>query len=368
MSATDLLIALNLSPAIPRSAACRLARELTAWAGQPSAGEDAGLARRLGVPPEVLRAACALRREAPALAAGERRRASELGAEILTTADAGYPAALLHLSLPPPVLYLSGRLPEGPAVTLVGSRRADPYGLEVAELFGRELAAAGAVVVSGFARGIDAAAHRGALAAEGGRTVAVLGCGLGVAYPTGHCRLGRAIALRGALLTEFPVGAAPAAWQFPVRNRILAALSQATLVVRAAARSGSLITARQALELGRDVYAVPGRIFETGSFGPHGLIREGAHLVQHPREILENLVPPLPPAAGGTATSGEGAGAAPPGGESLLAALPPAEPRTPEEVAAATGEPIGAVMAGLLELELAGHLRRLPGGAYYRRL
>jgi DNA processing protein len=282
---------------------------------------------------------------------------------VLTPADPGYPASLSELALPPAAIYVRGRLPEGPAVTIVGSRRMDLYGREVAEWFGRELAAAGAVVVSGFARGIDAAAHRGALAAPEGRTVAVLGCGLAVDYPRGHARLGDEIAARGALVSEFPPDTQPAQWQFPVRNRILAALSQATLVVRAGARSGSLITVRYALDLGRDVYAVPGRIFEEASHGPNTLIRDGAYLVQHPSEILETLEPPL-----ATRKEGPLPGASPGETDPLLAALPAAEARTPEELAATLGRPLPQVMAELLERELRGQVRRLPGGAYCRQL
>jgi DNA processing protein len=359
----ELAIALNATPAVGRPCLCRLAREAPRW--RHLAAPDPRVAAALGVTPGSLAAALGALPGAAPVARRERGRAAELGAKILVLGDAGYPAALYDLALPPPVLYVRGELPPGPAVTLVGSRLTDLYGREVAELFGRELAAAGAVVVSGFARGVDGAAHRGALAAPGGRTVAVLGCGLGVDYPRRHRRLGEEIAARGALLTEFPVGMAPAAWQFPVRNRILAALAQAVVVVRATFRSGSLITARHALELGRDVYAVPGRIFEDRSLGPNALIRDGAHLLQHPRDVLENLRPPLTPAADTVAA----APAAPPGLEGrLLAALPAAEARTAEQLAAAAGAGVERVIAALLALELAGRVRREPGGTYSRRL
>ena len=229
--------------------------------------------------------------DAPAIAARESEAAERLGARFLVVGDPDYPAGLSHLTLPPPVLCVCGELPSGPAVAIVGSRRTDAYGQEVAELFARSLAAAGVTIVSGFARGIDAAAHRGALAAEGGRTVAVLGCGLGVDYPVGHERLGREIAARGALVSEFPCHLSPRRWHFPVRNRVLAALAAGTLVVQAAPRSGSLLTARWAVDLGREVWAIPGRIFDERSLGPNALIRDGAPLVQHPREILEALLP-----------------------------------------------------------------------------
>lgn len=356
----ELLIALNLRSELGRGAGCRLAAELDRWAGRPAAELTARLARRLGVAPEALLEAGKLRREAAELAARESARAAKLGARILTRVDGDYPRALFDLALPPPVLYVQGELPAWPGVTVVGSRQCDLYGREVAELFGRELAAAGALVISGLAYGVDAAAHRGALAAEGGSTAAVLGCGLGVDYPPGHRDLAAKIAERGALLSEFPPGTPPARWQFPVRNRILAALAQAVVVVRAAARSGSLITVRYALELGRDIYAVPGRIFDRGAEGPNGLIREGAFLVQHPREILEHLDPPL--------SAREVELEAPPSSSKLLRQLPPAEERTVEELAEALKKSVAEIYAELLELELEGRVRRLPGGGYARRL
>jgi len=185
----------------------------------------------------------------------------------------------------PACLYARGSLSDGVAVAIVGSRRASRYGREIATWLAGELARRGLTVVSGFAVGVDAAAHRGALAA-GGPTVAVLGCGLDVDYPRGHFELGRRIVHgeggggaepgpRGAVITEFPCGVEPKAWHFPVRNRLIAALSLGTVVVRAAERSGSLITARRALDLGREVLAVPGAIFDRLSAGPHRLLRDG---------------------------------------------------------------------------------------------
>ena len=302
-----------------------------------------------------------------------------LAVRVVLLGDPDYPAVLGQLEPPPPVLYLRGELPAAPAVAVVGSRRADPYGSEVAETFARHLAGAGVTVVSGFARGIDAAAHRGALAAPGGSTVAVLGCGLGVDYPRGHARLGCDIAGRGAVVTEFPCGLTPRAWHFPVRNRVIAALAAGTLVVQAAPRSGSLLTARHALDLGREVWAVPGRIFDERSLGPNALIRDGAALVLHPRDILDAL-DALP--SGRTARragSGEPAGGAaeprppaelpppPPGlaGE-VLAALPAGAVRLAEEIAAGLAAPIDRVLGALLELELGGWVRRHPGGPYGR--
>jgi DNA processing protein len=279
-------------------------------------------------------------------------------------------------------------------VAIVGSRRADPYGREVAELFGRELAEAGLAVVSGFARGIDAAAHRGALSAErvvaepaqrpsestaervadeppapaegACLTAAVLGSGLGVDYPREHRRLGERIAAAGSLVSEFPCGLEPRAWHFPVRNRLIAALAGAVLVVRAAPRSGSLITARFALDLGREVLAVPGRIFEERSAGTNALIADGAHPALAPRDVLE-VLGAAPPMAG-TGGPARAAEPLPPGLRGrALAAMIPGDAVAPEALAAGLGEPVDRVLGVLLELELEGRIRREPGPAYVRR-
>lgn len=369
--ARELLIALNAAPDLSRAALYRLGQELDRWTRPDAEGKDAEtLAARVGVPKVQMSRALTALPGAAAVAQREVEKAAERGAAIVTLADPGYPSILLQLTPPPPVLYIEGRLPAGPAVAMVGSRSPDPYGREAATLFAQALAAAGVTVVSGFARGIDEASHRGALAAEGGETVAVLGCGLGVDYPRGHAPLAREIAGRGALVTEFPCGQEPRAWHFPVRNRVIAALTAGTLVVQAAPRSGSLITARHALDLGREIWALPGRIFDERSLGPNALIRDGARLVLHPRDILEDLQPrtgllfpeaPEPPAAGPALPP------PPPGlpGE-IVAALPRATPRAPEEIAVALGVPVDGVLAALLELELGGWVKRLTGGLYGR--
>lgn len=365
----DLTIALNAHPRLSRPAVYRLAEELERWLGSTEAPER--LAARIGVPKAQLEKALALAghpEKVAAAAAREREEAERLGARIVLAGEPGYPAVLRHLHLPPPVLSVRGELPVGypanHAVAIVGSRKADPYGREVAETFARSLAAAGVTVVSGFARGVDAAAHRGALSVPEGRTVAVLGCGIGVDYPAGHAELGNEIAARGAVVSELPFGAEPRAWHFPVRNRVIAALTAGTLVVQAAPRSGSLVTARHALDLGRQIWAVPGRIFDERSLGPNALIRDGAALVQHPREILEELLGvgavPLTPEAPPEPEP-------PPGlAGQVLAALPKGASRAPEELAAATDTPVDQVLGALLELELGGLVKRLAGGVYGR--
>lgn len=367
-SPRELLLALNAAPHLSRPAVYRLASELERWQGSSEPPE--ALAAAMGVPRKQVEKILAVAREAPRIADRELAEAERLQAQVVSLDEPGYPAALRQLPMPPPILYIKGQIPEGPAIAMVGSRQADSYGSEVAELFARSLAAAGVTVVSGFARGIDAAAHRGALAAEGGRTVAVLGCGLGVDYPRGHAKLGQEIAGRGALVTEFPCGLAPRSWHFPVRNRAIAALGIGTLVVQAAPRSGSLVTARHAVDLGRDVWAIPGRIFDERSLGPNALIQDGATLVQHPKDILDALLPAGAPRIPLFTPEPEPRPAEPeppPGlAGQILAILPPGAIRLPEEIAAGLDESVDQVLGALLDLELEGWIKRLPGGAYSR--
>jgi len=379
-TARDLLIALHATPALDRGAVCLLARDAERWAGRSPRAAGA-LAAELGLPRDQVRRALLAAADAPRLADRERERAEAHGGRLLTRLDPGYPEALGHLSLQPPVLCVRSRLSQpgqlggllaGPAVAIVGSREAGEYGLEAAELFARELAAHGVAVISGFARGIDAAAHRGALAAPAGRTVAVLGCGLGVDYPRGHARLGDQIAARGALVTEFPCGTTPRAWHFPVRNRIIAALSAGTLVVEATARSGSLVTVRHALDLGREVWAVPGRIIDPRAAGPNALIRDGAALVQQPRDVLESLgLRPAAPAARGSAETVRSdtiQRERPPGlASTVLDGLDPGgDEATPEALAERAAVTVDRVLAALLELELGGWIVRRPGPRFAR--
>ncbi len=386
------LIALN-TVEISRAAICRLGARIELWSGDGTQRPASQVARDLGVKPAAVRSARGIVAEAAAVAARENERASRLGARIITALDDDYPAPLFDLAMPPPVLYLRGQLSAAPAVAIVGSRDPDTYGRETASLFGRELAQAGAVVVSGFARGVDTAAHRGALGADGGKTIAVLGCGLGVDYPRGNSPLGDDIAANGAVLSELPIGTGPRANHFPVRNRIIAALAQTVLVVRATARSGSLITARQALELGRDVAAIPGRIFARGSEGPNSLIRLGALLAQHPNDLLETLRPPLvdssqdtkpkpaPQAPSKSLNSSNLNSPSPPttnkppkpppqepDQQRLLEAIAPGETQDAETLATAVGIKVEKALAQLLDLELGGWIRREGGGLFSRRL
>jgi DNA processing protein len=262
---------------------------------------------------------------------------------------AGYPGLLAQIPDPPPRLWVRGDEPldvlERPAVAIVGARACSGYGRSVARLLATEAAAAGAVVVSGMARGIDGEAHRGALAA-GGTTVAVLGCGIDRDYPAAHAELARAILAGGGLvLSEYEPGVEPAPWRFPARNRIIAGLARATVVVEARERSGALITADFALEDGREVLAVPGEITSTLSAGTNGLLRLGATPATRPADVLE-------------AIGLEPAGAAPrvpddPAAVAVLAAIA-AGAGTPDQLSRATGLAAGELAAALALLELAG--------------
>lgn len=365
----DVLIALNLCPDLSRAAICVLGGYVEQWIDSPSSAALRSLARRLAVPSEHLAIGRTLLRHAHDTANRELERARSLNVDIVSRFDASYPAALLHLDLPPPVIYRRGHLLGQPGLAVVGSRAATRYGIEAAGSLACEVSAAGVTIVSGMARGIDAAAHQGALSAIGGHTVGILGCGIDVPYPRGHRALAASVTDRGALLSEFGLGVEPRPWHFPVRNRLIAALSAGTLVVEAAARSGSLITARLALELGREVFAVPGRIFDRKSIGPNTLIRDGAIPVQQPRDLLEVLLPSQQARPAETeATTSAPVAIPPPGGAAgrIVAAIPAGGSVAPEELATLVDLPIDRLLSELLELELAGWVRREPGPLFKR--
>ena len=221
-------------------------------------------------------------------------RAAKTGVTLITPDDPAYPEGLRHIHDAPLVLYVKGRLTEMDkyAIAMVGSRTASPYGLEVAEGMGRTLASSGLTVISGMARGIDTASHRGALTA-GGRTIAVLGSGIDVPYPAANRGLMQAIETSGAVISEFPFGTKPHKENFPMRNRIISALSLGTVVVEAALDSGSLITVAYALEQGKEVFAVPGNVTSANSRGTNDLIKKGARMVERAEDVIEELSPRL---------------------------------------------------------------------------
>ncbi len=290
------------------------------------------------------------------------------GVRLVTADDPGFPAPLLEISYPPPYLFVKGeaRLGAGPAVALVGTRQASHYGLRMSRRLARELAQAGVTVVSGLARGIDTAAHMGALEA-GGPTLAVLGCGLDVVYPPENQELYRKIPTAGALLSEFPLGTPPEARNFPIRNRLISGLAQAVVVVEAAAKSGTYLTVQYALEQGREVMAVPGPADSPTSQGPHRLIQEGAKLVREVGDILAELSG----GEGGAGVASRPAGpiSSPPAPrwprvDDPLLPLLGAEPLQLEELVSRSRLPAAEVLSRLTLLELQGLIRELPGKCY----
>jgi DNA processing protein len=265
---------------------------------------------------------------------------------------AGYPSLLGQLHDPPARLYVRGAADvlSEPCVAVVGARSCSAYGAQVARSLAGELASAGIAVVSGLARGIDGEAHRGALAA-GGRTVAVLGCGIDRDYPRSHAELARRICSEGAIVSEYPPGVEPAPWRFPARNRIIAGLCAATIVVEARERSGALITADFALELGREVFAVPGEITSALSAGTNDLLRQGAAPILSARDVLSALG--LEPEA------------RPPPSVSHAAArvleLLADGARGADALVRSSGRSTAAIGAALIELELAGLVTEADG-------
>ena len=288
--------------------------------------------------------------------------AAQTGNAILTLADADYPQSLLESPDPPVLLYLKGRreLLNRPMLAIVGSRNATAQGERDAEAFARNLGDAGLTIVSGLALGIDAAAHRGALQSAAS-TVAIIGTGADRLYPARNSALAREIAERGAILSEYPLGTPALAANFPRRNRIISGLAQGCLVVEAAPRSGSLITARLAAEAGREVFAIPGSIHSPMARGCHQLIRQGAKLVETAADILEELrwgsTPSRKVDADTTATKTSA------DEEQVLTAMEQT-PCTLETLAERSGLTPAALLAILLPMELAGRIAQLPGGLY----
>jgi DNA processing protein len=375
--------------------------ELTAWlrlALTPGIGNDS--ARRLlaafGLPQAIFgQSAAALRQVVSAAQAGAlgqppqdlepRVQAVEnwlaaadadQGRALLTLGDARYPAALLNIEDPPPMLYALGQvrlLDAGwptRALAVVGSRNPTPQGAQNARQFARALAGADLCIVSGLALGVDGAAHEGALAACDERqpaarltTLAVVGTGLDRVYPRQHRVLAHRIAAQGLIVSEFPLGTPPLPPNFPKRNRLIAGLTRGTLVVEAAPQSGSLITARLASEQGKEVFAIPGSIHSPQSRGCHALIRQGAKLVETAQDVLEELHWPAPPQK--TPASAEPARHPNHDEAALLDALG-ADPTSLDALQARTGLDTATLQARLLALELDGQVGRLPGGLFQR--
>ncbi len=360
MNAREALVLLNMTQAVGGVTLAKLA----AFFGSPEAaiGRPREALEAAGLGPETVGKIARLRsRDLDA----ELRKVEAAGVSIVTTADPDYPAQLRNIFGPPPVLYYRGSLVPGDALSIavVGSRAPSLYGLSMAKKFAGELAERGITVVSGMARGIDTQAHAGALE-KGGRTIAVMGSGFNRVYPPENAKVAEAIAASGCVVSEFPMDAGPAKQNFPRRNRVISGLSLGVLVVEAGRASGSLITADFALEQGREVFAVPGRLDSGPSRGANRLIREGATLVSGVDDILEELPFAFPAQA---------LAAERPGGrlperrdEKRLYAIISNEGATLDELAQRSGMGICRLSALLLKMQLSRLIRRLPGNRFLR--
>jgi len=291
-------------------------------------------------------------------------RLDRLEVEILSLRDPLYPERLRTIYDPPVLLFVRGQWDRAdfPAIAVVGTRRATSYGRQISEWFARDLAGYGLTVVSGAARGVDTAAHRGALRSSG-KTIAVLGCGIDVCYPRENRDLLEEIAASGAVISEYPPGTEPDSWRFPARNRIISGLSMGVVVIEAPEDSGALITVDFALEQGREIFAVPGNIDSGRSRGCHRLIKEGAHLVENPKEILQGLglyveeVPSPRQMAMPLDLPEE---------DIALLNLLSLQPKLLDQILEEIGLPSARVLSRLTFLELKGHIKRLPGNQFVR--
>jgi DNA processing protein len=293
----------------------------------------------------------------------ELRALEELGGRLVTLQDEDYPPLLAQVYAPPPLLYVLGDLEpcRSGGVAVVGSRKVSSYGRRVSYGLGLDLAKAGVSLVSGLALGTDTSAHKGALQG-GGHTVGVLGCGIDVPYPPSNRELIREVAQKGAVISEFPLGVQPSAFNFPVRNRIISGLSRAVVVVEAAAKSGALITARHALDQGREIFAVPGPVGTPGVEGCHGLIRQGARLLDSARDILE---PGALPVLLDDNRPDPVVESLPPEARKLLELIG-ADPVHVDTLVRESGLETQAVSALLINLELSGLISSQAGNNYTR--
>ncbi len=341
----------------PQAVQAASARDLT-----EHVGISVALAERIKQSPDG-QAVAAIQREIKSVEEGSF--------EVLTLLDSEYPARLQTIPDPPPLLYVTGQLDESDqqAIAIVGSRRATPAGCVFTQTLSRELVALGFTIVSGLARGIDKSAHQGAL--EGlGRTIAVLGCGIDQTYPQEHRSLRAQIEMQGAVLSEFSPGTIPHGYHFPQRNRVISGMCFGVVVTEATEKSGSLITARFALEQNREVFAVPGAVSNETSRGPHLLIKQGAKLVEGINDILEELIPQLERASG-EQWKDRCQAITPPSlilgvAEEALYNLISLEPITLEELLSQSTSTPSEVMSVLLSLEMKGVIQQLAGSQYIR--
>lgn len=310
----------------------------------------------------------------------QQNEMAQYGAQVITLNDTEYPPRLGEIYDPPLVLFVRGELltRDEHCVAIVGTRRATPYGIRMAEKLGRELGARGVTVVSGMASGIDSAAHRGALEA-GGRTIAVLGCGVDVVYPPENSDLMHQIIHHGCVLSQFAMGAKPSKGHFPYRNRIISGISAGTVVVQAPLKSGALITAHTAVEQGREVFAVPGEVGALNSQGPHSLLRDGAKIAETVEDILlelnfpDNLAVHPQPAVAGSSVGSEAPRTpektekAQSGIEEDILSVLSRDGSFVDEIAAASRVSISEALSALTMLELKGLIRQFSGKRFAPR-
>ncbi len=365
-------LALGLTPGLGPRLAGKLLREF----GKPEAIFAASLtsleARGL-----TAEAAQAVHSQQP-LRDAEKELANvrALGCRLLTWDEPAYPKRLLEIYDPPPLFYVRGNvdLLDRYSIAIVGTRRPTPYGVQMAEKLAHDLAERGLVIVSGLARGIDASAHKGALAAARGTTIGVLGTGLDVVYPKENKKLYEQIAERGTLISEFPIGSFPAPQNFPIRNRVIAGMALGVVVAEGAQYSGSLITARLGMEFGREVYGVPGNATHPASFGPNQLIKQGAKLVtgwedvveELPTDIRAELFPAEQVSHEERATLLQQTFS--PAEQSLYGLLSIDQPRHVDELVELSGLSSSETLATLFELEMKNAIRQLPGKHFVRVL
>lgn len=365
-------LALALTPGLGARMAGKLLREF----GSPEAVFNASLtaleAQRL--PAAVAQSLHA--RESMSAAGKELAQAQAAGCRLLTWDEPAYPARLKEIYDPPPLLYVLGNIEllNRHIISIVGSRRPTPYGNQMAERLGRDLAERGLVIASGLARGIDASAHKGALSTAQGATIGVVGAGIDVIYPKENKKLFAESMQRGAIISEFPMGTFPAPQNFPIRNRVIAGMGLGVVVVEGAQYSGSLITARLGMEFGREVFGVPGNATQPSSFGPNQLIKQGAKLVTGWEDVVEELPTPvraeLLPVE--TASSEERAHlveqSLSPSERTLYDLLAADKSRPVDDLVENSGLTSSEVLAGLFDLELKGVVRQLPGKQFLKVL
>lgn len=372
-SELELWLALALTPELSARSALRLVEVFGQPANVFTAPREQLQGLRLSAKAiDALLAGKSLRRAEKELA-----RARQLGVQLVCWSEAAYPPLLRRIYDPPPVLYLRGdpAVLQRHQIAIVGTRRPTPYGAQMAERLGRELAEHGLTITSGLARGIDTMAHRGALAAVGGTTVGVLGCGIDLVYPKeNHKLFDQIVGGRGVIVSELPLGTPPVPQNFPVRNRLIAGLALGVVVVEGAQHSGSLITARLAMESDREVYAVPGNVTQPTSFGPNQLIKQGAKLVTGWEDVIDELPTPIRAELVPVQTT-DGAGHASlveetlsPVERTLYQLLSPDQARHIDELVEQSGLSSSETLAALFELEIKGLVRQLPGKQFVRTM